>query len=79
MRTRARTIRNLARTAATVVRSVRGPRLTKRYAVHPPALPLTNAVLCMDCEAVSGSNQTCSSCGSGSLLSLARILNRRAA
>jgi len=39
------------------------------------AVPLTNAVLCVDCEAISNSpHDTCTVCGSHSLISLFRTL-----
>ena len=41
-------------------------------------VPLRKAVLCVDCEHVSAATgERCPRCGSPSLLSLARILNRR--
>jgi hypothetical protein len=42
-------------------------------------VPLTRAVICIDCEAITQGIHECPACGSLSLLSVARILNRTAA
>jgi len=39
-------------------------------------VPLTRAVICIDCEAITQGIHECPACGSLSLLSVARILNR---
>jgi hypothetical protein len=42
----------------------------------PDIVPLTRAVICIDCEAITQGIHECPACGSLSLLSVARILNR---
>ncbi len=41
-----------------------------------PQVPLADAMLCEDCDTISSRKQYCPACGSSSLLSLARVLNR---
>ena len=41
-------------------------------------VPLMKAVICIDCEAITQGIHECPACGSLSLLSVARILNRTA-
>ena len=50
-----------------------------RTSLHPGGIVhLNRAVLCVNCEYVSdATGENCPRCGSPSLLSLARILNRR--
>ena len=38
---------------------------------------LSEAVLCVECEVISKTNGNCPACGSSSVLSLARLLNRQ--
>ncbi len=38
-------------------------------------LPLTNAVLCLDCNNISDANQQCPACSSGALMNLSTVLN----
>ena len=42
----------------------------------PDIVPHTRAVICIDCEAITQGIHECPACGSLSLLSVARILNR---
>jgi len=42
------------------------------------AIPLQAAILCLDCQRITSSRGNCRVCGSSSVLSLARILNREA-
>ncbi len=49
--------------------------LATRLQAQPGAVPLQNAVLCVDCECVTnGRMDICAVCGSHSLLSLAKII-----
>ncbi len=43
------------------------------------SVPLSRAILCLDCEQITASEQNCSVCGSRSVLSLARIIDREEA
>ena len=54
------------------------PGLTRdMHAVYDRGIvKLGRAVICIDCEAISETIHICPSCGSQSLLSLAKILNR---
>ena len=38
-------------------------------------VPLQQAFLCLDCEAITPANKTCLACGSHALLNIARVLN----
>lgn len=40
-------------------------------------VPLQQANLCLDCEAITAAHTTCLCCGSQALLNIARILNHR--
>ncbi len=40
-------------------------------------VPLQQANLCLDCEAITAAHTNCLCCGSQALLSIARILNHR--
>jgi hypothetical protein len=40
-------------------------------------VPLQQASLCLDCEAITAGHTTCLCCGSQALLNIARILNQR--
>lgn len=42
-------------------------------------VPLQQANLCLDCEAITAAHTNCLCCGSQALLNIARILNHRAA
>jgi hypothetical protein len=42
-------------------------------------IPLQIAVLCQDCDCISGGNQTCPACGSQALMSVDRVMNRHLA
>jgi hypothetical protein len=42
-------------------------------------VPLQQANLCLDCEAITTGHTNCLCCGSQALLNIARILNERAA
>jgi hypothetical protein len=45
----------------------------------PDAIPLSRALLCANCEVISGDKSgTCVACGSTAVLSLARVLNPKA-
>jgi hypothetical protein len=49
--------------------------LLQRTPLYPAAVPLRNAVLCVECESVSSSRvDKCPVCGSSSLLSIAPML-----
>jgi len=48
------------------------------HSVLADIVPLTRAVICIDCEAITQGIHQCPACGSPSLLSVARILNRTA-
>ena len=45
--------------------------------IRPDQIPLTQAVLCTNCETISATPNDCPACGSKSLLNLANILNRK--
>jgi hypothetical protein len=48
---------------------------TQKWEVELSSVPLTEAVLCADCEVISNSvGERCEVCGSCSLLSLGRVL-----
>jgi hypothetical protein len=40
-------------------------------------VPLQNASLCLDCEAITSAHTTCLCCGSQALLNIARILSHK--
>ena len=45
--------------------------------IHLDAIPLKRAMICVNCEMVVIGRNDCPVCGSRSVMSLARILNRK--